>query len=626
MIEKLKFKSNQIISVEEDSKEIVDIARKRGIKVPSTHLGFFKTVYAKIEEPNLNGIRLAREAVEKGLPGLIGSQVNFEHLGAGFVMGNILDAWINAKDEIEVVYSFFKSIYPFEYERSVELAKEGKLSVSFELLSERETQESLADGTIRLHDTDFQGMGHLMDNPPAYPKAKVYEFAKLCKERLANAENRDLVYASAIEKACDDVLNSCPTDVNMIAEPPFTQTPEDAVIYIITTSEDGHFHVSKVDINGNGETVEVYGKDTMPHVHKIIDFQFQEADGHVHKILDELMAKIREDMKQAVKWQTSYTNTLPNSSFAVIEPGYLNDSTQDKKARHLPYKDKDGKIDLSHYRNALDKVNQIMPITDSISTEELRDKAQKELDKHKDILEANTNESNQGGNTNVEFTEEQKLKIQEIRVELGDFAKDISDADLLNDEVVVAIRQEVEKVKEANKSDLEKANEKITELEAKNTELVKTLEAKTSEVELVRVNAEKIGQLKIQLKDNEFVKDFTNEDYLNDEKVNKAIQDKTDADLVAQRKEALKDNEYAKDFKDEDYLNDDKIELAKVKKEKDELEASKSKETVTATIKKEEEMATGDTTPKTDAFETVMASVREQKNKNKETPKIYKRK
>ena len=146
MKEKIKFQSKQIISVEEDSREIIDIAKKRDIKIPSVHLGFFKTIYAKIEEANLNGIRLAKKAVEDGMPGLIGSQVNFEHLGAGFVMGNILDAWINTEtDEIEVVYSMFKSLYPDEYEQSIELAKEGKLSVSFELLAEKESQEALKD-------------------------------------------------------------------------------------------------------------------------------------------------------------------------------------------------------------------------------------------------------------------------------------------------------------------------------------------------------------------------------------------------------------------------------------------------------------------------------------------------
>jgi len=239
MKEKIIIQSKQIVSIEEDSTELLDIIRKRDIKFPSVHLGFFKTIYAKIESPNLNGIRLARQAVVNGISGLVGSQVNFEHLGAGFVMGTILDAWI-ADDNIEVVYSMFKSVYPDEFERSVELAKEGELSVSFELLSERDTQENLEDGTIRLNDIDFVGMGHLMDNPPAEPAAKISEFAKRTQERLSrisNVKDRELVCASIVEKACDEVLSEDHlTDDEL-------KMPE---LFIVTTSDDQHFHVAEM--------------------------------------------------------------------------------------------------------------------------------------------------------------------------------------------------------------------------------------------------------------------------------------------------------------------------------------------------------------------------------------------
>lgn len=602
--QKIKFRSSRIISAEEDSREISAIAQKRGIKIPSTHLGFFKTVYAKIEEPNLNKIRLAEKAVQDALPGLIGSQVNFEHLGAGFLCGTILDAWINEENEIEVVYSFFKSIYPDEYARSLELASEGKLAVSFELLSERESQEWLSDGTIRLNDIDFQGMGHLMENPPACPEAKIYEFASKCKERLCNIDERELVFASQIEQTCNEILE-----------------------------------------------------------------QDEEING--------------------AKWQTKYINSLPNSSFAVIEPAYLEGKTGDKRARHLPFKDAEGKIDLPHYRNALARVNQIQPITDSISTEELRNKAKKELDKHKDLLAIQieiNDKSEQGGN--IKVTEEQIARIKELRVELGDFAKDISDEDLLNDAVIAEIRKEkeakqaeaisnkenkeiqkddveiTEKAKEESKeeTDAEKAYKetiqreqtteinddgktktviettvvkdvidwevKAKELEVKVAELENSLKLKDAEIEKVKANAEKLAILKIQLKDNSFVKEFTDEDYLNEEKVAKAIQDQKNAEIISTRKEQLKDNEYAKDFSDEDYLNDVKVELAKVKKEKDALEAKteSEKETIIASEKEDEEMSTGTVKDKKDAYQEVIASIREENKIKRDTQKVYTRK
>ncbi len=569
MKEKIKFESKQIVSVDEDSQQISEIAKKRDIKIPSVHLGFFKTIYAKIEEANLNGIRLGKKAVEDALPGLMGAQVNFEHLGAGFVMGNILDAWINSDEQIEVVYSMFKSLYPDEYETSIELAKEGNLAVSFELLSERDEQETLDDGTIRLNDIDFVGMGHLMDNPPAYPEAKIFEFAKRCKERLSNIKDRDLVCASVIEKACNEVLE-------------------------------------KEDINAD-------------------------------------------------KWSPDIWNNFPDSSFAVIEPAFLNGRSGDFKARHLAFKDRTGRIDLTNWRIAQDKVNEILPVTDSITTEELRKQAKEELDIHTEesiIAQKNKEELNQ-------MTDEQKKLIEKLRAELGDFAKDVKDEDLLDETVVAEIRKvkdakaEEEKSKKAKelafkidsveirtfsleeKDGVETVVETIkvvtttdwnAMLEAKErvAELEASLEAKDSEIEAVRENAEKIGKTKVQLKDNDFAKDFTDEDYLDDEKVEKAIQDQKDSETVAKRKEELKDNEYAKDFKDEDYLNDVKVELAEVKQEKDVLAKTKDKKTAKKDDEIDDDMEIGDKDDKKETpYQKVCASMREQKTKTHASQTVY---
>jgi len=52
-------------------------------------------------------------------------------------------------------------------------------------------------------------------------------------------------------------------------------------------------------------------------------------------------------------WSTAYINSLPDSSFLYIAPD---------GSRHLPYKDKTGKIDLPHLRNAAARVNQVSGI------------------------------------------------------------------------------------------------------------------------------------------------------------------------------------------------------------------------------------------------------------------------
>lgn len=86
-----------------------------------------------------------------------------------------------------------------------------------------------------------------------------------------------------------------------------------------------------------------------------------------------------EDEVELARWTRAFINSLPNSAFAVIEPDFLSGKTEDKNARHLPYKDKSGKVDLPHLRNALARMDQIKPVTKSISADELRARARKKL-------------------------------------------------------------------------------------------------------------------------------------------------------------------------------------------------------------------------------------------------------
>ena len=87
-------------------------------------------------------------------------------------------------------------------------------------------------------------------------------------------------------------------------------------------------------------------------------------------ILDETY----KDEKLAV-WTRAFINDLPNSSFAAVEECYTGGDTTNKNARHLPFKDASGKVDMPHLRNALARLNQITPICSSSSKEELISKA-----------------------------------------------------------------------------------------------------------------------------------------------------------------------------------------------------------------------------------------------------------
>ncbi|SIS88477.1 HK97 family phage prohead protease [Alicyclobacillus vulcanalis] len=74
----------------------------------------------------------------------------------------------------------------------------------------------------------------------------------------------------------------------------------------------------------------------------------------------EEVKQVEGDVDKAM-WSTEYINDLPDSSFAYIEPGGKKDEegkTTPRSLRHLPYKDKDGKIDPAHVRNALARLDQ----------------------------------------------------------------------------------------------------------------------------------------------------------------------------------------------------------------------------------------------------------------------------
>jgi hypothetical protein len=106
-------------------------------------------------------------------------------------------------------------------------------------------------------------------------------------------------------------------------------------------------------------------------------------------------------LRTAAKWTREYINNLPDSSFAYIEPAYRNGETADKNARHLPHHDasvsssesptpngaRDTKsIDTAHLNNALARVNQVRPVTDSVSAKEMETQARAHLTAHANKL------------------------------------------------------------------------------------------------------------------------------------------------------------------------------------------------------------------------------------------------
>lgn len=86
------------------------------------------------------------------------------------------------------------------------------------------------------------------------------------------------------------------------------------------------------------------------------------------------------------EWDTAYKNDLPDACFLYIEPGGKKDSegkTTPRSKRHLPYKDKSGKLDIPHLRNAISRLGQGATLAgmSADAKDKLQKKAQGMLDK-----------------------------------------------------------------------------------------------------------------------------------------------------------------------------------------------------------------------------------------------------
>ena len=109
-------------------------------------------------------------------------------------------------------------------------------------------------------------------------------------------------------------------------------------------------------------------------------------------VKDSILTESSGDVKER-EWDVAFINNLPDEAFAVIEPAYLRGETKDKRCRHLPHHepnvrdpDENSTVDLPHLRNALARCSQIKPVTNSISAQELRERARRHLKRHAEAL------------------------------------------------------------------------------------------------------------------------------------------------------------------------------------------------------------------------------------------------
>jgi hypothetical protein len=297
-----KNSTTEFIEVAQDS-DLIEAAKKFNIVLPSPDLAVIKTVYAEIDKVNRNGVILPRPAVEKGLPTLIGKQINWEHQGSGRICGYIIDAKVN-KDLIEITGVIFKSLFPEEMEMVKDKFDKKDLCVSFEIWNRdpengNSVVTELENGFRSIDPIIFHGCGLLLANKPACPKAKVYSLvAKVLSETEKIVEKvfgEDLIFASlAIEESVCKGCSPCTCD-----------------------------------------------KDK--EVQKVEDIK-----------LEEILENDYEggEIEEAKKLTTEQRNALPDDDFALIQ------EKDGKKVRRFPINDE------AHVRNALARLPQAKDMTE----------------------------------------------------------------------------------------------------------------------------------------------------------------------------------------------------------------------------------------------------------------------
>lgn len=157
--------------------------------------------------------------------------------------------------------------------------------------------------------------------------------------------------------------------------------------------------------------------------------------------------------EEKAKWTRRYINRLPDSSFAVIEPAYERGEMKNKNARHLPHHGPGGggtknvNLDLPHLRNAFARAPLIKPITNSISTEDLRRQAMEHLEHHRSAL---TTYQDQGKKEGLLGTLQRLLEV--VRSERKEA------------EAVASIPEEVKADIESNKKAIEEIRSELNSL------------------------------------------------------------------------------------------------------------------------------------------------------------------
>lgn len=449
-------------------KELDAIAKKKGIKLPANDLAIFKCRYAFVDRENKNGCTLPMEEAKKALDTLAFKAIDFDHFRR-----NVVGTWIDAtieKDEIIAYGLFYKGNFPDDYAEIKELMEKDVLAISFEAWGVKDIKE---DGSYNLTDIEFAGGALLIKSKPAFDGAevlemsnkKVLEFSKIMtapenflhtgdgeknkkEEEFARYYVYDIENISRLigqveclgckEKFMLDILSvdfeeskasvkcvNCEAKMDISLTPTSKLTKKGRKIKDIKISMDKSDNKGEVSMK---KLLEEYKKDSIDEVLQDIakvSLKRELSAEEITKAKTKVEAKGEEVSKQDAE-----------TIVAEFKKDETRTASTDEKAKDTE----------------ISKLKEILKTKDT------------EVAKLKEDVIKITNEVAEFKASKIKAeTERKDALVKERKEKLGEFAKDVSDEDLLNDDKfnLLALKQDNEKMKQA----LTKANVNVTELE-----------------------------------------------------------------------------------------------------------------------------------------------------------------
>lgn len=196
----------RFLEMGKDDNELKQVAEKAGIVYPSPDIAIFKGRYALVDKQNRNRCTLPKEEVEKALDSLRLKAVDIDHLRR-YTVGSWLYGYMDG-NEVITYGAFWKSNYPDEYKDFKNRMASGKgVDISMEAWGNRINK---ADNSgYSLVDIHFAGGALLDKESPAEPSAGVLEFAKImensAKDSNAKVRNRgDVIFPAGSKNVKDD--------------------------------------------------------------------------------------------------------------------------------------------------------------------------------------------------------------------------------------------------------------------------------------------------------------------------------------------------------------------------------------------------------------------------------------